>query len=133
MKLVREILYKEFKTLEVTKDLEKEVEAFRSIVFGSFNKFIELFENDEVVVFANLYSFEWDKEHGRTFQIETATLDKTTMNLSYHGDNEGPDMVSKLDGKPEWTSDGLIGIGVNKIGDAPRGYPHRVYRWQNYI
>lgn len=145
MKVIEEIVYKEIKSYNSFSDVDKLVEDNRRSD-NYFNYFFELFEDDNVVVFANLAGFKYspekdsyDKEWGRTFQIETALYVKNHPDYKnkvyYLIDNNGFDSLSKLNGLPVWTKEEFIEEEISNIVDAPVGFPfgNGDYFWGDYV
>lgn len=108
-----------------------------------FDYYFEVFEDELVVVFANLAGYELTEEDienklGRAFQIETAVIVKDQNRLEYSdtiywlGDNDGWGKAQELlSDKPVWTRDELGDIGVKSFQDSPMGFPDKYkYDWE---
>lgn len=92
---------------------------------GSYNEMFDLFiqveENDKFVAFVNIYCFINAK--GNFTQMETVVLDKTTLELVWHIDNDFIHMGDRLDDLPVWTLPEL-----RKIAESENDY-YPGYRW----
>ena len=108
--------------------------------------YFEVYEDNNVVVFANFYCFELlqediDSGDGKPFQLETAVYVKDVkggvlFNRLYHlGDNDGwGGYDKKLSHFPVWTKEELYDLGIEGFTDSFPGFPNKyVYSWKDYI
>ncbi|MET3505531.1 hypothetical protein [Halalkalibacter oceani] len=111
---------------------------------NNFDYYFEMYENEEVVVFANLTGYPLEEDDissgvGRVFQIETAILVKDVKNsqylnqMFYMGDNDGFSTLGHfLNNKPVWTKEKLKEAGVKKFESSFIGFPYE-YRWDHML
>jgi hypothetical protein len=144
MKLPKiEVTYTEFKSSNYMNDIEGLIEQNK---FNSeeFDYFFEVYEDDKVVVFANVYGCDLEEEDvtsgvGRVFQVETAVLVKDIHNsqslykMYRLGDSDLPPKLNQLlQNKPVWKADELFRLGVKEILDAYTGFEYD-YSWFDYV
>lgn len=141
MKLIDHIVYKDinsqnyFTSIQQIEDLIKK-EKFTN---NEFYYYFEMYEDDKVVVFANLAGFELSEEDielewGRPFQIETAILVKENMEIYFLRDNDGVnEYLKSFINKPYWTNETFENVGIKIAGDAGIGFRYRGLYWEDYI
>lgn len=143
MKLpIVDLKYKENITTNRIENIEELIEQNR-FVDNEFDYYFEVFEDDLIIVFANLAGYELTEEDienklGRTFQVETSVIVKDQNGLEYSdtmywlGDNDGWGNVQELlSDIPVWTREELVSIGVKGFQDSPLGFPDKYkYDWE---
>lgn len=130
MKLVEKIVYKDAISNESFKDVDTLVKDMETFKTEQTNYLFEMSDSDEVTVFANLYAFEPNKGETKRFcQVETATLDKKTNEIRYHGDNDGLHSYNCFNNLPVWTAETLAEQGVKIAGDIYPGYEFSDLYW----
>ncbi len=130
MKLIEKVVYKDVVSKDSVEDVDAFVEELATDLVNPISYLFEYSETDEVIVFVNLYAFDLKEgETSRFFQVETATVDKKTLNLVSHGDNTGFDSFKFLNNLPIWTFESLAEQGIEHVGDATSGYKFGDIEW----
>lgn len=143
MKLpIVDLKYKENISTNCIENIEELIEQSR-FEDNEFDYYFEVFEDDLIIVFANLAGYELTEEDienklGRAFQVETSVIVKDQNGLEYSdtmywlGDNDGWGNVQELlSDKPVWTRDELVSIGIKGFQDSPLGFPDKYkYDWE---
>lgn len=96
----------------------------------AFDLFFEVGETEAYVVFANVFCC-YDKE-GNFTQMETAVLDKNTLELVWNIDNDFQHLGDRLDDFPVWTLPELREIAKSENDSYP-GYYWADVSWQDFI
>lgn len=129
MKLIKETVY-EMNAPNTIPDVDNELSRFYKGEIDEFSILFEMNDIDGYILFAYVYGIIMSSEHlDRVVQIETATLDKRTMEVFYHRDNNGKDNYSEFNNLPAWTHDDLRNVGVTEFRDCDVRYEQRDLTW----
>lgn len=131
MKLIDKVTYKEIEQPKGVIDVDKVIMPLTNAQSKQTSFFFEIDETDHYVVFAMLYLLQGIEDGEKVFfwQLETATLQKKTLFMYSHQDNEGFESYAFLNNRPVWTMETLAKHGIKDMGDAPVDYPHKHVQW----